>query len=167
MAGSSGDQCSSATVWTDEDPTVLLCHFSKGRTFAVTLTQNSRMPEVVQDLRIHLVQPLLKQGHLKYVAQDCMQAAFEYLQRRLHRLSGQPVPELHHPNSKVFLEIQTNLLCFSLSLLPLIYSVTLHYWKESSLILLKILWRMQPLTVEDWVPNFKTGQPNSKYRTGC
>lgn len=85
------------------------------------------MAEVVQDLRIHLVQPLLKQGHLKYVAQDCMQAAFEYLQRRLHRLSGQPVPELHHPNSKVFLEIQTNLLCFSLSLLPLIYSVTLHY----------------------------------------
>jgi len=32
---------------------------------------------------------LLKQGHLKPVAQDCVQVAFEYLQGwRLHNLSG-------------------------------------------------------------------------------
>jgi len=41
--------------------------------------------------------PLLKQGHLEQAAQDLVQEGFEYLQRRrLHNLSGQPVPGLHH-----------------------------------------------------------------------
>jgi len=45
--------------------------------------------------------PLPKQGHLQQAAQDCAQAGFEYLQRkRLHNPSGQPVPVLHHPQSK-------------------------------------------------------------------
>jgi len=38
---------------------------------------------------------LPKQGHLDQVAQDLVQAGFEYLQRRrLHKPSGQPVPVL-------------------------------------------------------------------------
>ena len=42
--------------------------------------------------------PLPKQGHLEQVAQDLIQAGFEYLQRRrIPSLSGQPVPVLHHP----------------------------------------------------------------------
>ena len=41
--------------------------------------------------------PLPKQGHLQQAAQDCVQAGFEYLQRRrLHKLPGQPVPVLCH-----------------------------------------------------------------------
>jgi len=44
---------------------------------------------------------LPKQGHLDQVAQDLVQVGFEYLQRRrLHNLPGQPVPVLHHPQSK-------------------------------------------------------------------
>lgn len=47
---------------------------------------------------------LLKQIHLEQTAQDRIQAGFEYLQRRrVHNLSGQPVPVLWHPQSrKVF-----------------------------------------------------------------
>ena len=42
--------------------------------------------------------PLPKQGHLQQAAQDLVQVGLEYLQRtRLHILSGQPVPVLHHP----------------------------------------------------------------------
>ena len=42
--------------------------------------------------------PLLKLGHLQQAAQDHIQAGLEYLQkRRIHSLSGQPVPGLHHP----------------------------------------------------------------------
>jgi len=45
--------------------------------------------------------PLPKQGHLQQAAQDLVQAALEYLQRkRLHHLPGQPVPVLHHPQSE-------------------------------------------------------------------
>jgi len=45
--------------------------------------------------------PLPKQGHLQQAAQDLVQASFEYLQRRrLHNLSGQPVPVLCHPQSE-------------------------------------------------------------------
>jgi len=44
--------------------------------------------------------PLPKQGHLEQVPQDLVQAGFEYLQRRrIHKLSGQPVPVLRHPFS--------------------------------------------------------------------
>lgn len=50
--------------------------------------QNLSMVEVGREL--------LKQGHLKQVAQ-----ALEYLRgEKLHNLSGQPVPMLSHPDSK-------------------------------------------------------------------
>jgi len=56
----------------------------------------------------HLVHPiLLKQVHLEQAAQDGVHASFEYLQRRrLHNPSGQPVPVLRHPHSKVFPHVQ-------------------------------------------------------------
>lgn len=39
--------------------------------------------------------PLFKQGHVKPAAQNCVQTAFQYLQRgTLHKLSGQVVAEL-------------------------------------------------------------------------
>ena len=39
-----------------------------------------------------------QQSHLEQVAQDLIQAGFEYPQRRrLHNLPGQPVPVLRHP----------------------------------------------------------------------
>jgi len=45
--------------------------------------------------------PLPKQDHLEKAAQDLVQVGLEYLQRRrLHNLSGQPVPVLHHPQSE-------------------------------------------------------------------
>jgi len=48
--------------------------------------------------------PLPKQGHLEQATQDLVQVGFEYLQRRrLHNHSGQLVPVLHHPQSKVVL----------------------------------------------------------------
>ena len=55
--------------------------------------------------------PLLNQDHLEQVAQDHVQAGFEYLQRRrLHNLSGQPVPVLSHLQSKeVFSHIEREL----------------------------------------------------------
>jgi len=41
---------------------------------------------------------LPKQGHLEQFAQELVQEGLEYLQRRrLHNLSGQPVPGLCHP----------------------------------------------------------------------
>ena len=63
----------------------------------------------------HLLQPPLpRQGHLKQVAQDHVQVGFEYLQRRrLHNLSGQPVPVLHHPQrDEVLLHVQMELPMF-------------------------------------------------------
>ena len=45
--------------------------------------------------------PLPKQGHLEQFAQELVQAGFEYLERRrIHNLSGQPVPVLGHPQSE-------------------------------------------------------------------
>jgi len=47
---------------------------------------------------------LPKQGHLQQAAQGLVQASLEYLQRRrIHSLSGQPVPVLHHPQREEFL----------------------------------------------------------------
>ncbi|XP_009664474.2 polyprenol reductase isoform X4 [Struthio camelus] len=50
----------------------------------------------------HLVQlPCSSRGHLEHIAQDHIQTGFEYLQgRRLHYLSGQPVPMLCHPHRR-------------------------------------------------------------------
>ena len=55
--------------------------------------------------------PLPKKGLLQQAAQDLVQAALEYLQRRrLHNLPGQPVPVLHHTHSKEVLpHVQTEL----------------------------------------------------------
>uniref|UniRef100_A0A8B9PTS4 Tectonin beta-propeller repeat containing 2 n=1 Tax=Apteryx owenii TaxID=8824 RepID=A0A8B9PTS4_APTOW len=72
-------------------------------------SQNHRIAEVGRDLwRSSSPTPLLKQGHLEHIVQDRIQACFEYLQRRrLHNLSGQPVPVLCHPHSeKVFPHVQ-------------------------------------------------------------
>ena len=45
--------------------------------------------------------PLPKQGHLQQAQQDPVQAGLEYLQRRrIHKLPGQPVPGLRHPQSE-------------------------------------------------------------------
>jgi len=81
--------------------------------------------------------PLLKQGHLKQVSQDLVQAGFEYLQRRrLHNLPGQPVPVLCHPQSKVFLSrVQTELPM--LQFMPVApCPVAGHHWKGFRPILL-------------------------------
>lgn len=57
---------------------------------------------------------LLKQGHLKQVAWDSVQAGFESLQsKKLHNFSGQPIPVLCHPQSKEILpRIQVELRVF-------------------------------------------------------
>ena len=77
-------------------------------------SQNHRMEWVGRDLwRSSSPNSLLEQDHLEQVAQDGIQAGFEYLQRRrLHNLSGQPVPVLGHPQSKVFPHIQMELPVF-------------------------------------------------------
>lgn len=47
----------------------------------------------------HVVQPLLKQGQPRQVAQDHVRSGFERLQgQRLHNLSGQHVPVFYHPH---------------------------------------------------------------------
>ena len=49
------------------------------------------------------------QVHLEQVAQDCIQVGFEYLQgRRLHSLSGKPVPVLILQVKKFFLILLGN-----------------------------------------------------------
>ena len=64
-----------------------------------TESQNHRMAGFGKDLSgSSSPTPLVKQGNLKQVAQDCVQAGLEYLQRRrIHNFPGQPVPALHHP----------------------------------------------------------------------
>jgi len=59
--------------------------------------------------------PLPKQGHLEQAAQDLVQAGLEYLQRRrIHSLSGQPVPVLRHPQGEEVLphvQLELPMLC--------------------------------------------------------
>ena len=89
-------------------------------------SQNHRTVEVGRDLQWSSdPTPLLKQGHLQPLAQDQFQMVFEYLQPwRLHKLSGQPVPVLGHPHSKMcFLMFRQSLSCFSLCPLPLVLSL--------------------------------------------
>jgi len=67
--------------------------------------------------------PLPKQDHLQQVAQDLVQVSFEYLQgRRIHNLSGQPVPATLRVK-KFFLMFRQNFLFFSLCPLPLVLSL--------------------------------------------
>ena len=108
--------------------------------FGFAWSQNHRMAGVGRDLwRSPSPTPLSKQDHLEQVAQDCVQAGFEYLQRRrLHNPSGQPVPVLRHPQSKEVLphvQMELPMLQFvPISPCP----VTGHHWKESGLILLTL-----------------------------
>ncbi|XP_068793723.1 lebercilin isoform X2 [Struthio camelus] len=84
----------------------------KGAALGWRITERLRSEGTSGD---HLGQPvLLKQSHLEHVAQDPVQTAFEDLQRRrLHHLSGQPVPVLCHPHSKeVFPQVQRELPVF-------------------------------------------------------
>ena len=55
--------------------------------------------------------PLPKQGHPEQAEQDRIEAGLEYLQRRrLHNLSGQPVPGLRRPErEEVLPDVQTEL----------------------------------------------------------
>jgi len=79
---------------------------------SVLLSQNHRMLGDGKDLcGPSSPTPLLKQGHLQQAAQDFVQADLEYLQRRrIHTLSGQPVPVLRHPQSEEVLpHVQTEL----------------------------------------------------------
>ena len=81
--------------------------------------------------------PLPKQVHLEQVAQDRVQAGFEYYQRRrLHKPSGQPVPVLCHPQRKEILpHVQTEL--SMLQFVPIApCPVTGYHWKELGPILL-------------------------------
>ena len=75
-------------------------------------SQNHRIVGVGRDLCGSSSPTLLpKQGHLQQAAQDPVQAGLEYLQRRrLHKLPGQPVPVLRHPQrEEVPPHVQTEL----------------------------------------------------------
>jgi len=73
-----------------------------GRILGNVQPQNHRMVGVGRDLwGSSSPIPLPKQVHLEQTAQDLVQVGFEYLQRRrIHNLSGEPVPVLHHPQSE-------------------------------------------------------------------
>ena len=101
-------------------------------------SQNHRMVGVGRDIcGSSSPTPVPKQGHLQQAAQDCIQAGFEYLQRRrLHNLPGQPVPVLRHPQrEEVLPQVQTELPV--LQFVPIApCPVTGHHWKESGPVLL-------------------------------
>jgi len=67
-------------------------------------SQNHRAVGVGRDLcGSSSLASLPKQGYLEQVAQDLVQVGFEYLQRRrLHNLSGQPVPGETSPEPSAF-----------------------------------------------------------------
>ena len=91
-----------------------------------------RMVDVGRDLqRSSGPIPLLKQGHLEPVAQECDQMASEHLQGwRPHNLLGQPVPALSQPYSeKVFPHVQREPPVFQF--VPIASGpVTAYHWKE-------------------------------------
>ena len=83
--------------------------------------------------------PLPKQGHLEHVAQDLIQAGFEYFHRGIHNPSGQPVPVLRHPQGEEVLprvQLKLPMLQFVLTA-PC--PVAGHHWKESGPILLTLI----------------------------
>ena len=101
--------------------------FSFGDIFQIIMYSIHRMVEVGRDLwRSSGPTSLLKQGHLKLVAQDHVQMDFEDLQGwRLHNLSGQPVLMLSHSHSKKSVSLCSGgTFCVSPS-----GSVTEHHWK--------------------------------------
>ena len=101
-------------------------------------SQNHRMLGVGRDLcESSSPTPVPKQGHLEQIAQDLVQAGLEYLQRRrIHNLSGQPVPVLRHPQrEEVPPHVQTELpVPQFVPIAPC--PVTGHHWKELGPILL-------------------------------
>lgn len=75
--------------------------------YSFTESQDHRMLEVGRDhKRSSSSICLLNQGHLKHITQGCVQMALEYpCRRRLHSLSGQPIPMLssvvrHHHSTR-------------------------------------------------------------------
>ena len=100
--------------------------------YGVTESQNHRMVRVGRKLcGSSSTSPLLKQGHLQQAAQDLVQAGLEYVQRRrLHHLTGQPVPGLRYPQrEEVPPHVQTELPV--LQFVPIApCPVARHYWKE-------------------------------------
>jgi len=74
--------------------------------FLFTESQNHRVVGVGRDLWGSASPTrLLKQGHPEQVAQDLVQAGFEYhRRRRLHNPSGEPRPVLRHPPPFVMLK---------------------------------------------------------------
>ena len=97
------------------------------------MSQNHRMVGVGRDLwGSSSPTPLTKQGHLQQAAQDRGQVGLEYLQkRRLHNLSGHPVPVLCHPQSEEVLPHVQLELPVPVAPCP----VAGHHWKESGHIL--------------------------------
>jgi len=63
-------------------------------------SQNHRTAEVGKDVWSLSGPTLIQAEHLQQGAQYHIQMDFDYLRERFHRLSGQPVPALHHPHSK-------------------------------------------------------------------
>jgi len=85
---------------------------SRSREVLLPESHNHRMVGVGRDLCGSSSSTLLpKQGHLEQAAEDIVQAGLQYLQRRrLHNLSGQPLPVLRHPQREEILpHIQTEL----------------------------------------------------------
>jgi len=105
-------------IWVSFCALLCSCNVSKGN--------NHRMVAVRRDLcGSPSPAPLQKQVHPERAARDLVQAGLEYLQsRKLHNLPKQPVPVLHHPDSKkFFLMLRWNILGFCLCLLPLVLSL--------------------------------------------
>lgn len=74
---------------------IIGCHLE------VTQSENHRMVDIVDLLRLSSLVPLLNQGHLELVAQDHAWSDLKNLNKwRLQNLLGQPVPVLDHLNNK-------------------------------------------------------------------
>lgn len=101
-------------MWSSQDAAQLtpLTQTLKLHRLRFTESQNRRTAEVGKDfLNSFALIPLLKQE--QQVAQNHVQMAFEDLRGgRLHIFSGQPVPVLSHPQSKVLPDVPTEPLVF-------------------------------------------------------
>ena len=92
-------------------------------------SQNHRMVGFRRDLwGSSSPTPLPKKGHLEHFAQELVQEGLEYLQRRLHNLSGQPIPGLCQPQREVLPHVQMELPM--LQFVPVApCPVAGHHWK--------------------------------------
>ena len=70
---------------------------SKLRHHNIIESQNCRIAGVGRDFKRSSPISLLKEGTLYQISQIGIHVGLEYLQRRLHYLSEQPVPVLCHP----------------------------------------------------------------------